>query len=390
MDLEPTEEQLELQALVARLLSNKYNFTARKAILESPRGWSREIWSTFAETGLLGLPFGERYGGTNASFAGIALVMREFGRALVLEPYISTVLLGGGLVADAGSENQKTRILPGVITGETLLAFAGYEPARRYDLGRALTLALETGDGLSITGEKTAVWGASDAHYFIVTAANKDGVGLFLVGADAPGVRVHSRLQVDGVRSGSVAFTGAPAERLGTGDAGAIIRRVIDRANAAIMAEAVGAMEASLSMTVTYLKAREQFGSPIGANQALQHRAADAHALLEGAASMALYAQRAVEADVEPPVREEFALVRHRDIMAAKLYICRASREIAHEAVQLHGGIGMTMEYPIGHYLKRLTVISRTFDDADTVVRELSALGGLIAPYAADLVGAPA
>ncbi|WP_291793567.1 acyl-CoA dehydrogenase family protein [Brevibacterium sp.] len=388
MDLELTEDQRELKSTVARLLKSEYDAATREEILNSDAGWSREKWETFAELGLLGLPFSEDYEGADMGFAEVAVVMEEFGRALVLEPYLSTVVLGGGLVNAAGTDAQKAEILPGVVAGETLLAFAGYEPTGRYDLTSPATSATEAGDGHTLTGEKTAVLGAADADTFVVSAAADGGVGLFLVAADASGVSVSCRTQADGVRTGSVRFDGAPAVRLGSGDASAIIEKVIDTANAALAAEAVGAMEASLQMTAEYLKTREQFGAPIGVNQALQHRAADAYATLEGAKSMALYAKLAIAGEEAAAASGEGAVdskSRHRDVLAAKLVIDNAAREISQESIQMHGGIGMTMEYPIGHYAKRLTVITKTFDDKDEVAQALAAQGGLLEPHAADL-----
>lgn len=385
MDLELTDEQRELKSTVARLLRSEYDAAAREEILRSESGWSREMWESFAEMGLLGLPFSEEFDGADMGFSEVAVVMEEFGRALVLEPYLSTVVLGGGLVDAAGTTEQKQAILPGVVSGEKLLAFAGYEPAGRYSLDAPATIATESGDAYTLTGEKTSVLGAPDADTFIVSAAVDGGVGLFLVDADTQGVSVEARTQADGIRTGGLALAEAPAQRLGHGDASAVIERVIDTANAALAAEAVGAMEASLTMTAEYLKTREQFGAPIGVNQALQHRAAEAYATLEGAKSMALYAKLAIAGEQAAADGEGDAKTRHRDVLAAKLIIDEAARDISQESIQMHGGIGMTMEYPIGHFAKRLTVIPRTFDDVDTVTQELASLGGLIEPHAVEL-----
>ena len=380
MDLELNDVQQELASTVKRLLRTKYTAETRDALLASEQGFSRDMWNEYAEMGLLGLPIAEEFDGAGMGFAEVAVVMEEFGKALVLEPYLSTVVLGAGFVSAAGSDAQKKDILPGVAGGETLLAFAGYEPAGRYDLTSPSTTATDT----AVTGEKTAVLGAPDADWFIVSAAADSGVGLFLVKADAQGVTVSPRTQADGLRTGSVRFEEAPAQRLGDGDAAGVIEQVIDTANAALAAEAVGAMEASLTMTAQYLKTREQFGAPIGVNQALQHRASDAYAKLEDAKSMALYAKLAITG-AEAAGVEAASKDRHRDVLAAKLIIDDVAHTISQESIQLHGGIGMTMEYPIGHYAKRLTVIPRTFDDSDGVTQELASLGGLIEPQAADL-----
>lgn len=380
MDLELNEDQQELGDVVSRLLKSSYGTTQRDAILSSEQGWSTELWEQYAEIGLLGLPFDEDHGGLGMGFAEVAVVMEEFGKALVLEPFMATVLLGGGLVNAAGTEDQKADILTAVSEGERLLAFAGYEPLQRYDLSTPATTATSNGDQYSLNGEKSRVLGVDAAHQLVVSAAIDGGVGLFLVDANAAGVTIDVRTQADGLKAGAVLLANAPAVRLGDGDAQDAINTVLDTANAAIMAEAVGAMETALEMTSEYLHAREQFGAPIGRNQVLQHRASDMYASLEDAKSMALYARLAVSQDEQEPNPN-----RRRDVTAAKIIVDQSARHISQEAIQMHGGIGMAMEFPIGHYAKRLTVIQKTFDDSDGLITELAALGGLIQPDAADL-----
>ena len=380
MDLELNDDQQELSEIISRLLKSKYGVSERDAILATDQGWSAELWEQYAEIGLLGLPFAEEHGGVGMGFAEVAVVMEEFGKALVLEPYLATVILGGGLVNAAGTEEQKAQVLPDVAEGSTLLAFAGYEPLARYDLTTPTTTATGSGDQFTLTGEKSRVLGADAAHQLVVSAAVDNGVGLFLVDANAQGVTIDVRTQADGLKSGAVLFDNAPAVRLGQGDATNTINQVIDMANAALMAEAVGAMETSLEMTSEYLHAREQFGAPIGRNQVLQHRAADMYASLQDAKSMALYARLAVSQDAEGRNQN-----RHRDVIAAKIIVDQAARHISQESIQMHGGIGMAMEFPIGHYAKRLTVIAKTFDDSDGLTAELAAMGGLIEAEAADL-----
>ena len=380
MDLELNEDQQELSDIISRLLRDKYDAGTRDSILASEQGWSTEMWEQYAEIGLLGLPFSEDHGGVGMGFAEVAVVMEEFGKALILEPYLATVLLGGGLVNAAGTEEQKSQILSEVTEGSKFLAFAGYEPQSRYDLATPSTTATASGDQYTLSGEKTRVLGLDAANQLVVSAAVDNGVGLFLVDADAQGVTTDVRTQADGLKAGAVLFDNAPAVRLGEGDAQDAINQVIDMTNAAMMAEAVGAMETSLKMTSEYLHEREQFGAPIGRNQVLQHRAADMYASLQDAKSMALYARLAVSQDENEPNPN-----RHRDVVAAKIIIDQAARHISQESIQMHGGIGMAMEYPIGHYAKRLTVISKTFDDADGLTAELASLGGLIEAEAADL-----
>lgn len=380
MDLELNDIQQELKSTVGRLLKDKYSAEAREEILRSETGWSQQMWDQFAQLGLMSLPIEEEYGGAGMGFAEVAVVMEAFGRALVLEPYLPTVVLGAGLIQAAGSADQKAELLPAVAAGELKLAFAAQEPAGRYDFLNPTTTAQASGDGYTVSGEKAQVIGGDAADTFVVTAKVDGELGLFLVKADADGVTVDPRTQADGLRSASVLFDGAAAQRLEAGDAEAAIERVLDTAQAALAAEAVGAMEAALFMTADYLKTREQFGVPIGVFQTLQHRAADAYAKLEEAKSMALYSKLAIEADTDGTSK-----TRHADVLAAKVIIDQSAKHIFSESIQMHGGIGMTMEYPIGHYAKRLTVIPRTFAAPDQALAELGEVGGLLEPYAADL-----
>ncbi|GAA2013068.1 acyl-CoA dehydrogenase family protein [Brevibacterium samyangense] len=379
MDLELTDVQQELGAMVRRLLAENYDASVREELLASEKGWSEQMWQQYAELGLLGLPFPEEFGGAGMGIGEVAVVMEEFGRALVLEPYLGTVVLGGGLLMYAGTDEQKAQFLPGVAEGTTRFAFAGYEPFGRYDLTSPSTTATAAGECYTLSGEKIRVLGGDAATGFIVSAAVDGQVGLFLLEADAEGVKVDVRTQADGHKVAAVVFDNAPAARLGAGDATEVIGRVIDIANTLLMAEAVGAMAVSLDTTVEYIKTREQFGAPIGRNQVLQHRAADMYAALEDARSMALYAKLAITQDPDGTSK-----TRHTDIVAAKLIIDQSAELISKESIQMHGGNGMTMEYPIGHYAKRLTVIPRTFDEYDALGFELSSLGGLIEPKAAD------
>lgn len=380
MDLELNDIQQELASTLGKYLRTEYDAAAREAILTSDERISREKWQQFAEMGLTGLTVPEAYGGAEMTFAEVAVVLEAFGRSLVLEPFVATAVLGTNALLLAGSEEQKQAILPGVCEGETFLAVAALEPGQRYALAQPQTTATASGDGVSLTGEKNGVLGGDVADHFIVTAVENGELGLYLVAADAQGLTRVAHRQADGLGSASVRFEATPAQRLNAGDAHTVLTEVFDIANAALMAEAVGAMEASLTMTAEYLKTREQFGAPIGANQALQHRAADLYADLEYARSMALFARLAVTAEAEGAEKD-----RHRDVIAAKIIIDSTARHISQESIQMHGGIGMTMEYPIGHYAKRLTVISKTFDDADSLTAELASIGGLIEPHAADL-----
>jgi alkylation response protein AidB-like acyl-CoA dehydrogenase len=372
VDLELTAEQKLLADTVDGLLEKRYDANTRLALLGSPEGWSRDLWRQYAELGLLGLTIDEQYGGAGMGVAELAVVMESFGRVLVLEPFLATVVLGAGVVAAAGSPEQKTALLPGVAAGETLLAFAYAENGSRWSLRDIAAKATQSGDTWTISGQKVAVLGGDCADQLVVTARIPSGeVGLFL--AEGTSVRRDSYAMQDGLRGADILLDSTPATPLGTpGDALAHIEAVLDIATAALCAEAVGAMERMVWLTVDYLKTRVQFGQPLSVFQALQHRAADMYVSLEQARSMALLARLAMA--------EDDVAGRRRAVRAAKIQIDVAARHIGQEAVQLHGGIGMTMEYPVGHYLKRTTVIAKTFADVDTLTRLVGAEGGLIPP----------
>lgn len=373
MDLDPSDEQKLLADTVDGLLEKRYDPSARLALLESSElGWSRELWQQYAELGLLGLTFDEQYGGAGMGAGELAVVMESFGRALVLEPFVATVILGGALVAAAGSPEQKMAVLPGVSDGSTLLAFAYTEAISRWSLTDITTTATKSGDGWAISGEKIAVLGGDSADRMVVSARKPAGaVGLFLVAGDATGLTRSPYAMQDGLRGADLRFEQTPAEALEAApDVIAAIESVLDVATAALCAEAVGAMERMLAMTVDYMKTREQFGQPIATFQALQHRAADMYVSLEQARSMALVARLALA--------DDNVVERRRMVRAAKLGIDLAARHVSQEAIQLHGGIGVTMEYPVGHYLKRTTVIAKTFADTDRLTELVGAGNGLV------------
>jgi alkylation response protein AidB-like acyl-CoA dehydrogenase len=372
MDLDLTDEQRMLAETVGDLLEKRYDPNARLALLSSEDGWSRDMWRQYADLGLLGLTVEEQYGGAGMGAGELAVVMEGFGRALVLEPFVATVVLGGALVAAAGSPDQKAALLPGVADGSTLLAFAYAEAASRWSLTDIACAAAPAGDGWTIAGEKIAVLGGDCADHLVVSARTPDGdVGLFVVDATSSAVRRDGYAMQDGLRGADVLFSDAPAAALGApADALAHIESVLDVATAALCAEAVGAMERMLWLTVDYLKTRVQFGQPIAVFQALQHRAANMYVSLEQARSMALVARLALtDDDVEQ---------RRQAVRAAKIQIDTSARHIAQEAIQLHGGIGMTMEYPVGHYMKRTTVIAKTFADTDLLIEQLGSGGGIL------------
>ena len=370
MDFELTDEQRLLAETVNGLLEKRYDANTRLALLEGSEGWSKAMWQQYADLGLLGLPFEEQYGGAGMGIAELAVVMESFGRSLILEPFIATVVLGGLLVAAAGTSDQKADLLPKVTAGDLLLALASTEPQSRWSLIDITTTASLDAGQWTVTGEKIAVLGGDVADRIIVTAKTPEGdIGLFIV--DSNDVSRDSYRMQDGLGAAGVLFAQTPAQPLGdAADAIGYLQSVIDVATALLCCEAVGAMDRMLWITVDYLKTREQFGAPIAVFQALQHRASDMYVSLEQARSMALLATASAAGE---DVSERRRLVR-----AAKIQIDRSARHIGQEAIQLHGGIGMTMEYPVGHYVKRTALIAKTFNDTDTLITEAGADGDLV------------
>ena len=365
MDFDFTEEQRLLRDSVDRLLADRYTFDKRKAYLVEPEGWSRALWSQYAELGLLGLPFAERHGGFGGGGIELMLVMEGFGRALALEPYLATVVLAGTALRLAASEAQQSSLVPRVAAGELVLAFAHGERQARYDLSDVLTTAKPRAGGWVLDGSKSVVAHGDSAGMLVVsarTAGNRndtDGISLFLVDAAANGVARRAYTMRDGTRAAEISLSGV---ELGSdsvlGEVGAgfpVIERVTEAGIAATAAEAVGAMEAMQSMTLEYLKTRTQFGKPIGQNQALQHRATDMFVSLEQGRSMAMLAAMMVD---EPNAAE-----RAHNIAMVKVGVGQAARFVSQNAVQLHGGIGMTEEYAVGHYFRRCMVIEHSFGD---------------------------
>lgn len=379
MDFDLSDDQRLLKESVDRLIANRYAFEQRKQYAKESEGWSRSLWSQYAELGLLGLPFPESHGGFGGGPVDTMIVMEAFGRGLVLEPYFATVVLGGGLLRAAGNHEQLSRLIPDIAAGKLLLAFAHVERQSRYDLADVATAARRDGDGWRLDGEKSVVLHGDCADLLLTTARvsgdqrDRDGIGLFLVDAHGPGVSRRGYPTQDGLRAAEVSFSGVRvgAENvLGTaGNALSAIERAADQAIAALAAEALGTMVSMHELTLEYLKTRQQFGRPIGNFQALQHRAVDMFVALEQARSMAVFAAMMAA--------EEDARERRRAIAAAKVQIGRSGKRIGQEAIQLHGGIGMTMEYKVGHYFKRMTMIDVLFGDADAQLAELTKLSGL-------------
>jgi pimeloyl-CoA dehydrogenase small subunit len=380
MDFDLTEEQRLLKDSVDGLLTDAYEFELRKKYMKEKGGWSKAIWGKLAEQGLLGLPFSEEDGGFGAGAVETAIVMEALGKALVLEPYLATVVIAGGFLRHGGSDAQKAAHIHAIIDGSRTFAFAQLEKNSRYDLGDVSTTAKKKGGGWVIDGEKFVVLNGENADTLIVTARtkggrhDKTGVGVFLVPANARGVVKKSYPTQDGLHAADISFTavevGADAA-IGDGEnALPLIERVVDEARTAICAEAVGLMDESLKTTVEYIKTRKQFGVAIGSFQSLQHRAADMFVAVEQARSMSMFATMA--ADFDDPKE------RAKAVAAAKVQIGKSGKFVGQQAIQLHGGIGMTQEAKIGHYFKRLTMIENTFGDTDYHMRRVSEAGGLV------------
>lgn len=365
MDFRYSEEQLALQDTLQRFISRDYDFEHRRALARSPLGFSAEAWKRYAELGLLALPLPEEFGGLGGGGVDVMAVMEQVGQGLLLEPYLSTVVLCGGLIRDAASEPIKRSILPRIAAGELQLALAAYEASGRYDLAHVASTAVEAGAGWTLSGRKTVVLDAPSADCFLVSARtagavnDAQGISLFLVRRDAPGVSTLPYPTQSGARAADLQLTDVPAEALigAPGQAFGLIERAVDGAIAALCAEAVGIVTALNQATLNYLKTRKQFGVAIGAFQALQHRMAEMIIAAEQTRSMAIIA--AVHADVDDAAR------RRRAISAAKAYIGQAGRFVGQQAVQLHGAMGMVDDLIVSHYFKRLTMIDMSLGDAD-------------------------
>ena len=378
MDFDLSDDQRLLKDSVDRLVADRYGFEARQGYRAEPGGYSAGLWSALAELGLLGLPFAEDEGGFGGGPIEVGLVMEAFGRALVVEPYFPTVVLCGALLRHGAAAPMRASLLGPVMGGTATLAYAQAERQARYSLNDVATTARQDGARWRIDGQKGLVLNGDSAATLLVSARvsggqrDRHGIGLFAVDARAPGVMRQGYPTQDGLRAAEVTFDDADALPLhDTLDALPAMERAQDEAVAALCAEAVGVMEAMHALTVDYLKTRKQFGRPIGENQALQHRAVDMYVALEQARSMALYATMLAGSEDETE--------RRRATHAAKVQIGKSGRHIGQEAIQLHGGIGMTMEYSVGHYMKRMTMIERGFGDTQTHLSALAQLGGLIA-----------
>lgn len=367
MEFSLNEIQSLLKDTADRLVREKYSFEQRKAFVAEPLGFSQANWAEFAELGLTGVEIPEEHGGTGGDFRDLAVVVESFGRGMVVEPYIPTVVMGAGLIARAGSAGQQADLLPKIAAGEARIAIAYEESGTRYHTENIAMKAAKSDNGYVLNGTKSLVLAADSATHMVVAVrtsgapGDTSGISLLVIPADTDGISLQTYANLDDTHASEVTFENvkAPASALlgGEGDGLAPLNHAIDRAAAAICYDALGAMTALNEITLEYLKTRHQFGRPIGKFQVLQHRMADMMMAEQQARSMVLLA--ADHADSED------AGERGRAISAAKVQVSSAAREVGRGSIQLHGGIGMTMEYVAGHYFRRLTAMEKMFGDMD-------------------------
>lgn len=374
MNFDYTDEQNMLRNSIAKWAAGQYDFDKRRAALASDDAWKTN-WATFAELGLLAAPLPEDFGGLGGGALDVSVVMEEFGKALVVEPYVPTVVLGAGALKYAGSAAQKEAQLAAIASGERIIAFAQAEPKSRWALNDVATTAKKDGAGYVLNGHKAVVLGAPQADTLLVSARtaggqrDAKGISLFLVPKNAKGVTTRDYPTTDGTRAAEVYFenvsVGADALVGAADGALSVIEHIVDDANAAYCSEAVGAMRMMTSLTQEYAKTRKQFGRAIAEFQVLQHRMVDMFIASEKSYSMALRATiKLGESDVE----------RAKAVSAAKVSIGKAGRFVGQAAVQIHGGMGVTDEMRVGHYFKRVTMIDATFGNVDTHLKRFTAL----------------
>ncbi|ODT88531.1 acyl-CoA dehydrogenase [Phenylobacterium sp. SCN 70-31] len=368
-----SEEQRLLRDTVERYVIENLGFAARRDKPQTPRA----AWRDMASLGLLGVAFDERYGGGGGSPLDTVLVMEAFGRGPVVEPYVSTVVLGGGVLRHAGDEALKAELIPKLIAGDTLFSFAYAEPRSRFNLANVELRAQTVGNGYELSGQKIVVYGGPEADVLFVSARtagdtrDRDGISLFMVPADAAGVSRQDYQTMDGLTASEIAFdrVRVPAEAIVGEPGGALptIERVIDDAIVAVCAEAVGAMSALNERCVEYCKTRVAFGQPISKFQVVQHRLVDMHVAYEQVAALTLRAALALDQD---PVS------RGRAVAAAKVQLGQDAVFVGKNGVQLHGAIGMTEDLDVGHFFKRITMINSLFGPVEHQLRRYRELRG--------------
>lgn len=373
MDFEITPEQKLLAETVATFVKQRSPVARFRKLRAAHAPWDPEIWAHMGELGWLSVPFPEEVGGFGGGMVEVSIILEGLGRALAPEPYLASVVLAGLALARAGSPEQHERWLAPMIEGRTALALAFAERDTRHQAGTPATTAERDGGGWRLTGEKQFVLGGHQAHGFVVTARTPEGLGLFMVDPDHPGVERQPLRTIDGQGAARLVLRGAVVgedQRLGEpGDAAtAVLERVLDLGAAAACAEGVGVAQAMLDMTVAHLKERRQFGVPIGSFQVLQHRAVDMFVEVQLLRSMSVLAT--VNADASDDA------LRRRSVSAAKAKLGTAGRFVSQQAIQLHGGIGITDEHDIGLYWKRMLALNAVLGDEPHHVQRLAALPG--------------
>ncbi len=364
MEFTLSDEQILFQESVASFVAKEYDADKRCALTQSEDGFSRAHWAHFAELGWLSLAIDEADGGLGGTALDTAVLMEGFGRGLLLEPYLSNMVMGAGVIGLAASEGQKSAVLPALGGGELLLSFAFAEPRARYDLAMVASEAVKGDGGYVLNGHKSVVLHAASADKIIVSARtagkvnDANGISLFLLERAAPGLSLQAYATIDGGRAAEVMLADAKGELLGEeGGALAIIEAVIDRALIALCAEAVGIMQTLIEMTRAYLDSRKQFGVPIAKFQVLQHQLVDMY--------MAHKLSKALTYRAAAAIGSADSAARARAASAAKVQIGKAGKLVGQQAVQLHGGMGMTDELALGHYFKRLAMIETLFGNTD-------------------------
>lgn len=364
MDFSLTEEQLLLQQSLNRFISDHCDVERHRRLSKTSQGFDPAVWRQFADLGWLAVPFGEALGGMGGSAVDLMVVGQAMGRGLLREPYLATVVTCGGFLRRAATASQQASYLPRLIAGDSQWAFAFAEPGAGFDLA-AVSCSARAGDGGTVlSGEKIAVLNGHCADYLLVTArtdgASRDqqGLSLFIVDSTLPGVRREAFTAVDGSRGANLRFDsvalGGDCLLGSAGEAYPLVEAVVDESIVAMGGEALGAMEVLLDKTVEYARTRKQFGQPIGKFQALQHRMADMYLKVEETRSLLFNAAIQLQEDSQDSAAACAAL---------KVKLCEAGKFVSQQAVQLHGGIGMTDELVVGHHFKRLMLLSKLYGD---------------------------
>jgi len=366
MNFDFTEEQTLLDNMVTSFVRDNYDWETRCSIVKTEEGWKKENWSQFAELGLLGVPFSEEHGGLGGSPTDLMIVMEQFGKGLVVEPYLPSIILAGGLITNLGSEKQINEIVPKIISGDERYVFAYAEHQSRFDLFDVKTSAVEDGDNYVVNGFKSVVFGACAATHVIIAARtsgdqrSKNGITLFIAEVSLPGITLQNYPTIDEYRASEVIIENLTLSKdsiLGNIDeAYEAIEEEIDKSTIAVCAEALGVLEVLKDSTTDYCKNRKQFGQPISKNQVIQFRLVDMMMEYEQAKSI-LY--MAITSDLSNAVE------RRKAVSALKSRMGQAIKFVGENAIQLHGGMGMTEEYMISHYFKRATMIGVLFGNVD-------------------------